>query len=74
MATPKSVCAWCHPDYAEEHPEEDVTHGICKSCQERLEHEAKDFWKKRGRNRLSKKRKAWNMEANRRQKGGRISD
>ncbi len=74
MAALKSVCAWCYPDYAGEHPEEDVTHGICKPCQAKLGHEAKDYWKKRGSNHWSKKRNAWDMEANRRQKGGRISD
>jgi len=32
----KSVCAWCHPNYPEEHPDEVVTSGMCSKHLEEM--------------------------------------
>jgi hypothetical protein len=35
----RKVCAWCHPH--QETDDEEITHGICPPCRERIEADAR---------------------------------
>lgn len=41
------VCAWCHPTYCLDHPEEEVTSTICQKHFEEKMQEVKDYYNKR---------------------------